>query len=115
MPADAVPYEFTDWLRHHLTRRGWTQAQLAEKLGVSEAHVSRYANRDRRITPDKAALLSQLFNVSLVEVYENAGLPIPTDDEPPPTTGAVIEADRRLTKEQKELLLGILRSWVPDA
>lgn len=114
VPAD-VPYQFTEWLQQQLAKRGWTQKQLADQMGWSEAHTSRIVNRDRKVTVDGAARFSQLFRVPLTDVYEIAGHPIPTDEAPPMSTADVVESDRRLTREQKELLLGILRSWVPDA
>lgn len=113
MPADAVPYEFTDWLNSHLRKRGWTQKDLADRMGWSEAHTSRIVNRTRQLTVDGCARFAQLLRVPLTEVYEVAGQPIPTDDQPGVSTADVIESASELTKEQKELLLGIYFSWIP--
>lgn len=49
---------------HHLT-----QAQLAEKLGVNAAHVSRVECGGRILSPHKIELASKLFKVSYDAIF----------------------------------------------
>ena len=111
MSADAPP-NFTDWLQTHLTRRSWRQKDLARRLGITEAHMSRIATGERRPTTDMCALLAQAFGESVEDVYRVAGHPIPSSEPRVPSTEDAVEADRRFTRAQKELLLGIIRSWI---
>lgn len=111
MTADAPP-TFTAWLDGHLTRRGWLQKDLARRLGITDAHMSRIRSGIRTPTEDQCVLMAQLFNESLATVFAAAGRTVPSTEPPPKRTEDIIEEDPRFTRAQKMLLLGIIASWV---
>lgn len=76
--------------------------------------MSRMARAIQPPTRDTCVRLAQLFGVSEEEVWRVAGHAIPSDEPPPVTVADAVEADRRLTKEQKRLLIDLYHSWFPS-
>jgi plasmid maintenance system antidote protein VapI len=62
LAADAKPGDGV-WV--HRGNRGWTQAQLGEKLGVSAAFVSDMERGRRAVSKGMARKLAKLFDVSV--------------------------------------------------
>ena len=62
-----------EWLKELRSERGMTQAQLAEKLGISEAYLSYIESGDRQKKMDLALAmkLSGILNIGLREIVEN--------------------------------------------
>lgn len=62
-----------DWLKELRSERGMTQAQLAEKLGISEAYLSYIESGDRQKKMDLALAmkLSGILKIDLREIVEN--------------------------------------------
>lgn len=62
-----------DWLKELRSERGMTQAQLAEKLGISEAYLSYIESGDRQKKMDLALAmkLSDILNIDLRQIVEN--------------------------------------------
>lgn len=49
-------------------RKGWTQAELAEKIGVYASQVSMYESGDRGTTVDRFKKLSEVLEVPMEEL-----------------------------------------------
>lgn len=62
-----------DWLKELRSERGMTQAQLAEKLGISEAYLSYIESGERQKKMDLALAmkLSGILNIDLREIVES--------------------------------------------
>lgn len=58
-------YDFGDLLKCLRTKRGYTQAQLAEKLNKNKSSISKYENNQKLPTLDTMIDISRLFNISL--------------------------------------------------
>lgn len=54
-------------------RMGWAQWELAEKLGTTQASISRMENRDRPITGPTAKLLEMLNQMPTPEPVQQDG------------------------------------------
>src|SRR5215212_8240792 len=100
---------FGDWVRHARKQLGWTQAELAERVGCATATIRQLEAEERRPSPEVAALLAEalvipagqraLFvtlarrpfgtTVLLAPAQESAppiaGSPAPVSTTPPPT------------------------------
>ena len=67
--------DFSDWLLGEISKRGWSQADLARASGVNRQSVSDYINR-RRTNPDPDVLVSLAkgLHISPVTIFRAAGL-----------------------------------------
>jgi addiction module HigA family antidote len=52
-------------LEEFLKPMGWTQAELAKRIGVSYVRVNEIINGKRGVTPDTALRLARLFNMTV--------------------------------------------------
>jgi addiction module HigA family antidote len=65
IPTDAAPPHPGEALREDfLPELGWTQQQLAERLGISFRRVNEILNEKRPVTLDTALRLGRLFGQS---------------------------------------------------
>jgi transcriptional regulator with XRE-family HTH domain len=60
-------------------RKGWTQAELAEKLGVHKGHVTRWETDRRNPSPQALAKMVGVFGVRIEELRGEmpVALPLP--------------------------------------
>lgn len=52
-------------------QKGWTQVELAQKLGCSQAMITAYENAQKRPDLDKINRLAQLFGISTDQLLGN--------------------------------------------
>ena len=97
--------EFQDWLRAEIERKGWNQAELARRAGLSEAAVSRIMSKSKhsqiRRQPGRGACqgIARALEVPVSVVYPAAGyLP---DAEPISRRRALIEFISEQMSEQE--------------
>lgn len=53
-----------DKIRELRKQRGWTQAQIADKIGVTKSVISFYERQDRAPSPEVLIKFARLFDVS---------------------------------------------------
>lgn len=66
--------EITEFIQSELTKRGWSQADFARRSGLTTGGVSMLLNQTRKPSTDTLAIIAQVFNLPLEEVYRIAGL-----------------------------------------
>lgn len=54
--------------------RGWTQAELADRLGVHQTYVSKIELGERRLDVVEAAALARALNVTMSDIMARAGV-----------------------------------------
>lgn len=61
-----------DWLKSLRQDRGWTQAQTAEKMDVSESYYSYIESGERQKKMDIVVIskLADIFNLTIPEIIE---------------------------------------------
>jgi len=66
---------FSDWLLKELSKREWSQADLARASGLNRQSISDYINR-RRTNPEPDALvaIAHGLNISPITLFRQAGL-----------------------------------------
>lgn len=69
-----------DKIRTRRKEAGLTQAELAEKIGVSTMSIRRYESGDRIITDDILGRIANALNVSLFEFYEDGTVEAPSKE-----------------------------------
>lgn len=50
-------------------KRGLTQRELAEKIGVSEQHMNKMENHNKPVTMTNAALIANALGVTLNDIF----------------------------------------------
>ena len=85
--------------------------RLAEVAGVSNPYLSQIERGMRRPSAEILQQLAAALRISVETLYVQAGFLQPRGEGPPSVPDA-IEADPRLTPEQKAALLGVYRSFV---
>jgi transcriptional regulator with XRE-family HTH domain len=85
--------------------------RLAEVAGVSNPYLSQIERGIRRPSAEILQQLAAALRISVETLYVHAGFLQPRRDGVPGVPEA-IEADPRLTPEQKTALLGVYRSFV---
>jgi transcriptional regulator with XRE-family HTH domain len=84
--------------------------RLAEVAGVSNPYLSQIERGIRRPSAEILQQLAAALRISVETLYVQAGFLQPRGDAP--SVPDAIEADPRLTPEQKTALLGVYRSFV---
>jgi transcriptional regulator with XRE-family HTH domain len=91
--------------------RKWSQVKLADAIGVSVNHLSRWENN--RIRPRNRSLesLSKVFGVELAEFVEAKNTTFhPT--APEPELGEILDDIRQLDDEQRNVLKFVVQSML---
>ena len=70
----ATYIDFANWLQQELRTRGWNQAELVRRSGLSVAHVSRLVSGIRPPGTNAISELARALGVSSEEVMRQAGL-----------------------------------------
>jgi len=68
---------FSEWLREELTKREWSQADLARRSGVSPSQLTRIFSGERGIGQNSLVSIARALKISPVTVLRKAGL-LPT-------------------------------------
>lgn len=95
-------------------RRGWTQEQLAEKIGVQKSYVSQWETGARKWPQEHVRAIAFYLGLSQVEMAVAAGIIDEPQDPPPlPTDPLVTELVALLPRLTPEDIAGI--RWVFEA
>ena len=74
----ATRIDFSEWLAAELSQRGWHQAELVRRSGLSVGHVSRIITGQRLPGPDAIQGIARALKMPVEEVMRKAGLlPVP--------------------------------------
>lgn len=96
--------------------RGWTQKELADKIGIGSNHISRIETG--KMTPRRATLkaFAEAFEIKLEDLEALAQVPDANVEErlakEDPDLAALISQIPLLSEEQKEALRVMLRSMI---
>ena len=98
---------FADKLIMLRKKEGWSQEELAFRMGVTRQSVSKWEGEQSLPDLDKMIRLSELFGVSLdylvKDETEKAESPAATDDKPPLKRVSMEEANAFLSVKTKRL------------
>ncbi|MFZ1709742.1 MAG: helix-turn-helix domain-containing protein [Anaerolineae bacterium] len=65
---------FSEWLEAELNQRGWRQAELVRRSGLSVGHVSRIITSQRLPGSDAIQGIARAFKMPVEDVMRQAGL-----------------------------------------
>ncbi|MBA3533695.1 MAG: helix-turn-helix transcriptional regulator [Ardenticatenales bacterium] len=97
--------DFAEWLQGELDRRGWDQAELARRSGITTAQVSRVISGGRNAGADFCIAIANALNLSREEVFRARGwlLSEPEKVVPPGTDPLVTQVAEELISLPVEL------------
>lgn len=98
---------FRQTLERLMARRGYLQADLAEKAGLSQSQISKLLNGKREPKLSTLMALAKALGCSLDYL---AGIDNPGPDELTQDERDLLDIYRRLHGERGEIALGILRT-----
>ncbi len=87
--------DFAEWLNGELQKRGWNQAELARRAGISREAVSTTLSRKRKPGFQVCSGIAHAFGIPIMDVFRLAGLTPP------------LPVDTPIMKEFRELFAGL--------
>jgi len=103
--------EFGEWLQEQLDSRGWHQARLARRSGISAGQIARVINDTRQPGPEFCRAIAKALELPEELVFRQAGLLSPEQrKEDPPTLAEWVALFRQSTPEKQEDLLTLARA-----
>lgn len=99
-----------EFIRQQRERANLSLRRLAEKAEISNPYLSQIERGIRRPSAEILKNLSRALEISANSLYSKAGLI--DEDLPPVSIFESIEADERLTSDQKKVLLDMYRALV---
>lgn len=99
--------QFGEWLDHEISRRGWSQSELARRGGVSASAVQQVVTGITRPGPRVCQAVARAFEMPPEEVFRLAGLL---------TTSRPVRDGRRIVYEVNgdDLILDLWRALSPE-
>ena len=73
-PASAAPASFGAWIQERRRAFHWSQAQFAERIGVSASLLSKVESGERHLAPQRFAAVGESFGESADRVALRAGV-----------------------------------------
>lgn len=96
MPVGIITHmqsvEFSTWLQEQLNERGWDQADLVRRSGVSQSQVSRIMTGTRNPGPETSKAIARALRLPPEDVLRQAGIL-------PPKNASLSAGDRRFLVE----------------
>ncbi len=98
--------EFGEWLQEQIESRGWHQARLARRSGISAGQIARVLNNTRRPGPEFCRAIAKALELPEGLVFTQAGLLSPEQrkDDPPTLAEWIALFRQSNTDKQKDLL-----------
>ena len=113
--------DFADKLKQLRKDHGMTQVQLGEKLGLAEITIRQYEIRKRKPSYEALQKISQLFNVELSDLYEDAPPRMPVlevvqapQPDPDPQRAELMSNYDALNEAGKDMLVNNSR-WLVES
>jgi len=100
--------DFLTWVITETERHGWSYSELARRMGITPAGVTRVVNGERAVTYDFCMGIARIFDRSPEGVLRVAGLLPPL----PPTVAEeqeIVRIVRGLSSEARTMILKMLR------
>src|SRR5574343_759611 len=101
-------FAWADWIVVEREKRGWSQSDLARKVGSTRQTIHNYESR-RRTDPDETILvnISKVFGYSPLHLPRLAGL-LPPETKTDQETEDIVEAITDFSKREKQELLAYI-------
>lgn len=99
-------YTFASWLWDELNKRGWDQAQLVRRTGVSQSVISRIMSNSRKPGPESLRRIARALQVPEETAFRAAGL---LGNRPEPLTPDLALMLQELAPADREIIIALMR------
>jgi transcriptional regulator with XRE-family HTH domain len=99
--------DFVEWLKIEIKNRGWSQADLSRKSGISPSQITRLFNGERGIGGDSIIAISQALNIPVNLVFEKARSIQPKTNLSP-IKRQIMHLAEQADDDDLELIIGML-------
>lgn len=108
-----VMERFTDWLNENMTKRNWSQYDLATRSGLSQAAISKVLSGERKPGIELCKRIAKAFDLSTSTVLQIAGLLPKKEENTDPLIDQIMTlSNQLLNDEDKELLIQLANHLV---
>lgn len=99
---------FSEWLEYEMSKRGWSQSDLAHAAGVPRGSIGNLLRNTRKPGPELCNAIALALEIPPEEVFRKAGLlsPKPESDEKSDEIGYLF---KQLTPREQEELIELAR------
>jgi transcriptional regulator with XRE-family HTH domain len=100
--------DFVSWVSKEIGSRGWSDSELARRIGIHPSTVSRILNRERNLTWDFCAGVARAFGMPADDIFRRAELlpPLPLEVAEEKEITSIV---RGLLPLQRQSALAMLR------
>ena len=116
--ATDVDAQIGAYLRRHRVAKGWTQAQMADLIGVTYQQLHKYETGKNRLSAGALISLLRLLGVDLADFAAEIDERLPPPAIGPKMTATarrVHEGVARLNAAQQRVVLGVMEAMGPNA
>ena len=100
----AMNIQFSKWLMNKLIEKGWSQAELAYKAGVSRTAISDVISEKRSAGTELCRAIARAFNLPPELIFRKAGL-LPAAPDNSPTLESINYKLSLLPESEQERIL----------
>ncbi len=100
--------ELTDFIQQELKKRGWSQADLARRSGMTTGGISMLLTQTRKPSPDTLNILAKVFNYPPEKLFIIAGL-LPKESEASSQKEELLYLFDQLPEKERSDLLKYIR------
>lgn len=101
---------FTKWLLDQIAEKGWTQAELARRAGITPGAISHVINEERKPGEEFCRAIARALHIPPETVFRAAGL-LPPDPDKPPDLLEWIHIYTEASPDDREIMLEQARFW----
>ena len=99
--------EFVSFIKEELIKRSWSNAELAKRSGISQAHISRVLNGNYLPGIDLLKSFSHALNIPEEQLFRMAGI-LPERKELEPVNERMLHLFSQLEHYDKQMILDYL-------
>ena len=105
--------EFKDMLKYFRIKEGWSQSELAEKLGMSASHISMYEIRKREPDFESEEKIADFFNTDL-NTLRGRDVETNSNKISDPDIRRIQRAREKMSEQEKSKMMKILEASFDD-
>jgi len=103
---------FTNWLIEEMNKRGWSQAELARRAGISRGAVANLINGQRKPGPETCEGIARAFRYPADKVFQLAGLLPESGDNEDPRLARLNRMMAQLPADDQDDIIAMVEAYI---